>query len=62
MIQDQMLQTIQQAMTNMHEGQGHQHASQPQPRDKIDEFRWTKPPTFSHFVEPMDANDWLKTI
>jgi hypothetical protein len=29
-------------------------------------FRWptqgTKPPTFSHVVEPMDADDWLKSV
>jgi hypothetical protein len=23
---------------------------------------WLKPPTFSHSMEPMDADDWLKTI
>jgi hypothetical protein len=30
--------------------------------DKLREFQWTKPPTSSHSVEPMDADDWLKTI
>jgi hypothetical protein len=57
-----MLQTMKQIMANMHQGQGHQQALQPQPRDKLDEFQRTKPPTFSHFIEPMDADDWLKTI
>jgi hypothetical protein len=33
-----------------------------QSRDKLGEFQRTKPPTFSHAVEPMDADDWLKVI
>jgi hypothetical protein len=35
---------------------------QPQQRDKLGEFQRTKPPTFSHSVEPMGADDWLKAI
>jgi hypothetical protein len=31
-------------------------------RDKHGEFKRAKPPTFSHSVEPIDADDWLKTI
>jgi hypothetical protein len=61
-MQAQMLQTMQQTMANMQQAQGHQPAPQPQPRDKLGEFQSTKPPTFSHSVEPMDADDWLKTI
>jgi hypothetical protein len=61
-MQAQMLQTIQQTMANMQQAQGHQLAPQPQQRDKLGEFQWTKPPSFSHSVEPMDADDWLKTI
>jgi hypothetical protein len=56
LMQAQMLQTMQQMMA-MHQGQGHQHAPQPHLRDKLDEFQRTKPPTFSHSVEPMDADD-----
>jgi hypothetical protein len=42
-------------------------AAQPQappspPRDRIGDFHRTKPPIFSHVVESMDANDWLKSI
>jgi hypothetical protein len=42
-------------------------AAQPQtpplsPRDRLGDFQCTKPPTFSHAMEPMDANDWLKSI
>jgi hypothetical protein len=32
------------------------------PRDKLGDFQRTKPPTFSHVVEPMDANDWIKSV
>jgi hypothetical protein len=56
-MQAQMLQTMQQTMTNMQQVQGHQPAPQPQQRDKLGEFQWTKPPTFSHSIEPMDADD-----
>jgi hypothetical protein len=61
-MQAQMLQTMQQTMANMHQGQGHQQAPQPHPHDKLGEFHRTKPPTLSHFVEPMDVDDGLKTI
>jgi hypothetical protein len=53
---------MKQMMGNMHQGQGHQHAPQPHPHDKLGEFQRTKPPTFSHSIEPMDADDWLKMI
>jgi hypothetical protein len=59
-MQAQMLQTMQQTMVNMQNAQP--HAPPPLPRDRLRYFQHTKPPTFSHSVEPMDANDWLKTI
>jgi hypothetical protein len=34
----------------------------PMPRDRLGDFQRTKPSTFSHVVEPMDADDWLKSI
>jgi hypothetical protein len=58
-IKAQMLQTIQQTMTNM---QQNQQAPQPQHRGKLGEFQRTKSPTFSHSVEPMNADDWLKMV
>jgi hypothetical protein len=59
-MQAQMLQTMQQTMVSM-------QAAQPQelplpPRDRLGDFQCTKPPTFSHPVELMDAIDWLKSI
>jgi hypothetical protein len=59
MMQAQMLQTMQQTMANLQQAQGHQPAPQLHQRDKLGEFQRTKPPTFSHSVEPMDADDWL---
>jgi hypothetical protein len=61
-MQAQMLQTMQQTMVNMQQVQGQQQAPQLLQHDKLGEFQWTKPTTFSHSIKPMDANDWLKTI
>jgi hypothetical protein len=32
------------------------------PRDRLRDFQRTKPPTFSYAMDPMDADDWLKSI
>jgi hypothetical protein len=61
-MQAQMLQTMQQTMANMQQAQGQRQVRQLQQRDRLGEFQRTKPPTFSHSIEPMDADDWLKTI
>jgi isochorismate synthase EntC len=60
MMQAQMVQTMQQTMVNMQNAQP--QAPPPLSRDRLREFQRTKPPTFSHYVEPMDADDWLKTV
>jgi hypothetical protein len=60
MVQAQMLQTMQQTMVNMQNAQP--QAPPLPPRDRLGDFQRTKPPTFSHSVEPMDADDWLKAI
>jgi hypothetical protein len=59
-MQAQMLQTMQQTMVNM-------RAAQPQApplplRDSLGDFQCTRLPTFSQVVEPMDADNWLKSI
>jgi hypothetical protein len=47
-------------MVNM---QAAQPQAPPSPSsDRFGDFQRTKPPTFSHAVELMDANDWLKSI
>jgi hypothetical protein len=61
-MQAQMLQTLQQTMANMQQAQGQQQAPQLPQHDKLGEFQRTKPPTFSHSIKLMDANDWLKII
>jgi hypothetical protein len=59
-MQAQMPRTMQQTMVNM---QPAQPQEPPQlPRDRLGDFQHTKPLTFSHIVEPMDANDWFKSI
>jgi hypothetical protein len=57
-MQAQMLQTMQQSMVNLHA----QPQVPPPPRDRLGDFQRTKPLTFSHVVEPMYADDWLKSI
>jgi hypothetical protein len=37
-------------------------APPPPPRDRLGEFQRTKKPTFSQALEPMDADDWLKSV
>jgi hypothetical protein len=61
-MQAQMLQTMQQTMAHMQQVTQYQPAPQQQPHDKLGEFQQTKHPTFSHSIEPMDADDWLKTV
>jgi hypothetical protein len=56
-MQAQMLQTMQQTLVNLHE----QPQAPPPPRDRLGDFQCNKPPTFSYAVEPMDADDWLKS-
>jgi hypothetical protein len=55
-----MLQTMQQTMVNMQAAQP--QAPPPPSRDRHGDFQCTKPPTFSQAVEPMDADDWLKSV
>jgi hypothetical protein len=57
-MQAQMLQTMQQTMVNLHA----QPQAPPSPRDTPGDFQCTKPPFFSYIVEPMDADDWLKSV
>jgi hypothetical protein len=55
-----LLRTMQQTMVNMQNAQ-HQTLP-PQPRDRLRNFQCTKPPTFSHSIEPMDVDNWLKSV
>jgi hypothetical protein len=60
MIQAQMLQTMQQIMVNMQNAQP--QAPPSPPRHRLGDFQRTKLPTFSHSMQPMDADDWLKIV
>jgi hypothetical protein len=59
-MQAQLLQTMQQALVSMQAAPP--QAPPPAPRDRLGEFQRTKPPTFSQAMEPMDADDWLKSM
>jgi hypothetical protein len=37
-------------------------APPPPLRDRLGDFQRTKPPTFSHSVELIDVDDWLKIV
>jgi hypothetical protein len=56
----QLLQTMQQTLVNMQVAPP--QAPPPPPRDRLREFQRTKPPTFSQAMEPMDVDDWLKSV
>jgi hypothetical protein len=51
---------MQQTLVNMQAAQP--QAPPPPPRDRLGEFQHTKLPTFSQAMEPMDADDWLKSV
>jgi hypothetical protein len=57
-MQEQMLQTMKQTMGNLHA----RPEAPPPPRGRLGDFQHTKPPTLSHAMEPIDADDWLKSI
>jgi hypothetical protein len=59
-MQAQLLQTMQQTLVNMQAAPP--QAQPPPPRDRLGEFQRTKPPTFSQAMEPMDVDDWLKSV
>jgi hypothetical protein len=50
---------MQQTMVNLH---AQPQASSSPLRDRLGDFQCTKPLNFSHVVEPIVADDWLKSI
>ena len=58
--QTQLLTNMAQTMANM-QAQMNQ-APPPQQRDRHRDFMSHKPPTFSHAPDPLQADDWIKTI
>jgi hypothetical protein len=59
-MQAQLLQIMQQTLVNMQAAPP--QVPPPPPRDRLGEFQRTKPPTFSQALEPMDADDRLKSV
>jgi hypothetical protein len=57
-MQAQMLQTMQQTLVNLHA----QSQAPPPLRDRLRDFQRTKSPTFSYAMDPMDVDDWLKSV
>ena len=39
-----------------------QNGNQPVPHSKLSDFQRTKPPSFSQAIDPLDADDWLRTM
>jgi hypothetical protein len=62
--QMQILQGITAVVQQIQQNQQHQQQQQyaPPARDKHRDFMSHHPPTFSHAVDPLDADDWLKVI
>jgi hypothetical protein len=49
--------------TNPDPQQSQQHQAPPPPaRDRHREFMSHKPPSFSHSPDPLQADDWVKTV
>jgi hypothetical protein len=63
LMQTQAVQAIGQTLAAMHQVQQQQPPPQPQmPRDKRAEFMRGHPPVFAHSADPMNAEDWLRTV
>jgi membrane protease subunit (stomatin/prohibitin family) len=59
-----LIASVQQIQQNQQNQQYQQQQQQhtPQARDKHRDFMSHHPPAFSHAVDPLDADDWLKVI
>jgi hypothetical protein len=54
--------SVQQIQQNQQDQQNPQHQNAPQARDKHRDFMSHHPPAFSHSVDTLDVDDWLKVI
>jgi hypothetical protein len=59
--QMQLLQGLTASVQQIQQNQ-HQQQNAPQARDKHWDFMSHHPPAFSHAIDPLDADDWLKVI
>jgi hypothetical protein len=59
----QLIQNLTNTVQNMQAQQNQPPQPAPSlPRDRHKEFMSDNPPTYSHSTDPLDADDWLKTI
>jgi hypothetical protein len=56
-----MLQTLNQLQPN-HQAQQQHQPPLPPPQSRLGEFLRTRPITFTHTKDPMEAEDWLKGV
>jgi hypothetical protein len=63
-MQTQLLQNLTKTVANMQAQANNPPVQQPAPRNKHREFmsHHPPPPVFSHAADPLEAQDWLKTV
>jgi hypothetical protein len=60
--QTQLLQNLTSTVTNLQGQVNNPPVQQPAPRNKHREFMSHHPPVFTHAADPLEAEDWLKTV
>jgi hypothetical protein len=60
--QTQLLQNLTNTMTNLQAQVNNPPVQQPAPCNKHREFMSHHPPVFTHAADPLEAEDWLKTV
>jgi hypothetical protein len=60
--QTQLLQNLTNTVTNLQGQVNNPPVQQPAPRKKHREFMSHHPPVFTHAADPLEAEDWLKTV
>jgi hypothetical protein len=58
----QLLQNLTNTMTNLQAQVNNPPVQPPAPRNKHREFMSHQPPVFTHATDPLEAEDWLKTV
>jgi hypothetical protein len=62
-MQNQLMQAMLQTLNHLQPNQQvHQQQPPPPPQSRLGEFLRTCPTTFSQAKDPMEAQDWLKSI
>jgi hypothetical protein len=60
--QTQLLQNLTNTVANLQAQANNPPVQQPVPLNKHCEFMSHHPPVFSHAADPLEAEDWLKTV